>query len=166
MCAPTGFVHRRRIVLIFAGETRPYGCREQPLYRSVNFLRRLRGWGRAGACSRRLFVRIMRSLGRMRASAPTGLCTTVGLRENPTEPAGENVAPTFGALSLGLRKIARLLGRFVNRPYDLSSPSDCVNFCGRTQFAPTGFAHHCWVCVKSDRDRAIRESPLRSVHHR
>ena len=27
--------------------------------------------------------------------------------------------------------------------------------------APTGVVHHRWVCVKSDRARAIRESPLR-----
>ena len=28
------------------------------------------------------------------------------------------------------------------------------------QFAPTGFVHHRWACAKSDRARAIRESPL------
>ena len=41
------------------------------------------------------------------------------------------------------------------------SPFVCADFAGDTQFAPTRFAYHRWVCVKTNRARAIRESPLR-----
>ena len=75
--------------------------------------------------------------------------------EAPTEPAGENAAPTGLVQSLRLRGSSRL--RLRHHPFVASRHFPYQGNLRR----PLRVAVHRWVCAKSDRARALREAPLR-----